>query len=516
MSASSSDTSLLRHRACRAVTSSLPDAPGARPRRPPGSSTAPCPCQSVTSASSAAVRSALSGPAPAAGGPGAQDAGADARGAARPAAARRERVTGVGRRTAGRRQTELVSGGPGVQGVEVVAQQLRGTGQRLGDPALQDVLEQRQHLVPQPHPLEARIVVVRVVPDRQPERGAGRRRGRRAAHAQQRAQVAAVDRARMPAIERGPEPRPSPSSTVSAWSSRVCPSSTSASEGARRWRPGRRSGRCGPRPRARRRCRRRPGGPRPGRGRARPERGDPRGLRGRAVLQAVVDGDQPGRDAGAGRLERGRRGQGQRVGAAGAGDQHAAGRRPASPAQRATARADRGDDGRGARPARSDPAQAWTRAIQRRGSAISALVGSVCGDVQMALKSSTPMRSTTVRTNADPSTYWRVLASMPEQAAQQAVQRVAALAPAAGEAALDGLLARDDVGDDRVHHVLGVALDQRHEGGDPVEHRALLGGGEHGQQAGAVALAAHDLDELADARRTGAGAARPGRCRRCR
>ncbi len=31
----------------------------------------------------------------------------------------------------------------------------------------------------------------------------------------------------MPATERGPEPRPSPSRTVSAWSSRVCPSSTS-------------------------------------------------------------------------------------------------------------------------------------------------------------------------------------------------------------------------------------------------------------------------------------------------
>ena len=32
----------------------------------------------------------------------------------------------------------------------------------------------------------------------------------------------------MPAIERAPEPRPRPSSTVSAWSSSVCPSSTSA------------------------------------------------------------------------------------------------------------------------------------------------------------------------------------------------------------------------------------------------------------------------------------------------
>ena len=38
-----------------------------------------------------------------------------------------------------------------------------------------------------------------------------------------------------------------------------------------------------------------------------------------------------------------------------------------------------------------------------------------------------------------------------------------------------------------VHDVLGVALDQRHERGDAVEDGALLGGGQHRQQPGAVA-----------------------------
>ena len=114
-----------------------------------------------------------------------------------------------------------------VQRVEVVAQQVGGAGQRLGHPALQDVLEQRQHLVPQPHPLEARVGVVRVVPRLEPERGAGGD-GRGPAQAEERAQRTGPSTGRMPAIERGPEPRPSPSSTVSAWSSRVWPSRTPA------------------------------------------------------------------------------------------------------------------------------------------------------------------------------------------------------------------------------------------------------------------------------------------------
>ena len=61
---------------------------------------------------------------------------------------------------------------------------------------------------------------------------------------------------RMPAIERGPEPRPRPSSTVSAWSSRVCPSSTSASQAVGRPRRAPRSGPRAPPPPGHRPCRR--------------------------------------------------------------------------------------------------------------------------------------------------------------------------------------------------------------------------------------------------------------------
>ena len=43
-----------------------------------------------------------------------------------------------------------------------------------------------------------------------------------------------------------------------------------------------------------------------------------------------------------------------------------------------------------------------------------------------------------------------------------------------------------------------MALDQRHERGDPVEDRALLGRRDDRHQPGAVALAADDLDQLAD------------------
>ena len=162
-------------------------------------------------------------------GPGPQHPGPHRAAAARPApptsssSARRRVVRAGGQPRRGRR-------GPGVERVEVVAQQVGGAGQRLGDPALQHVLEQRQHLVPQPDPLERRVGVVRVVPRRAGPAPRTRPRSSRGA-----ARAAAAGSARrpaaMPAIERGPEPRPSPSSTVSAWSSRVCPSSTCAPSG---------------------------------------------------------------------------------------------------------------------------------------------------------------------------------------------------------------------------------------------------------------------------------------------
>ena len=104
---------------------------------------------------------------------------------------------------------------------------------------------------------------------------------------------------RIPASERAPAPRARPSSTVSAWSSRVWPSSTAAAEKWRAISPSTaylasRAAASGPRP---------VGGDRdPGAHRlVDAEVGEllhhPRGLLGRAVLQAVVDGraDDPQR-----------------------------------------------------------------------------------------------------------------------------------------------------------------------------------------------------------------------------
>ncbi len=125
-------------------------------------------------------------------------------------------------------------------------------------------------------------------------------------------------------------------------------------------------------------------------------------------------------------------------------------------------------------------------------------VGSVSRDVQITLKPSTPTLSMTC---ADERRAVDVLAGLrvqTEQAAQQAVERVAAPAAARTETLLDHLLRRDDVRRDRVHHVLGVALDQRHERGDPVDDDALLRRGERGHQAGAVTLPADDLDQFAE------------------
>ena len=91
-------------------------------------------------------------------------------------------------------------------------------------------LQRGQRLVPDPGPGVRRIEVVRVVP-----RLAAAAPRRPAQHgppdrpSSGRQQPAA--RAGIPASDRAPEPRARPSSTVSAWSSRVWPSSTAAAPG---------------------------------------------------------------------------------------------------------------------------------------------------------------------------------------------------------------------------------------------------------------------------------------------
>ena len=156
---------------------------------------------------------------------------------------------------------------------------------------------------------------------------AGSRRPRLARAGARAAAGAAVrSRAGIPASERLPLPRASRSSTVSAWSSRVWPSSSAAAPSRAR----RRTAPRGARSRAAPSCRgagarqdlgrvrgrvRRPGGHRVG---------PLAGARG----PAVVDGQQPGAQPGPRRLEGERRGQRRRVRAAGGGDQHQSGRVP--------------------------------------------------------------------------------------------------------------------------------------------------------------------------------------------
>ena len=122
-------------------STSLPDA--RRTRTPPGRSTGPWPCQSDTSASSAArcTRGEL-----------------DGAGVERPRAqhARAHRPRQRRRAASGRRRPRDVgTAAMASRASRSSLQQRRGAGQRLGHAALQHVLEQRQHLAPQPHALQA-------------------------------------------------------------------------------------------------------------------------------------------------------------------------------------------------------------------------------------------------------------------------------------------------------------------------------------------------------------------------
>ena len=127
----------------------------------------------------------------------------------------------------------------------------------------------------------------------------------------------------MPARARGPEPRASPSSTVSAWSSRVWPSSTATAPVCWASRPSAvyralRAAASGHRPRGGHRHPDRPH-------RIEPEgeqiRLNPGRLGRRAVLQAVVNGHAAATQPQPGRLMGQGGGQGQRIRAARAGGQ---------------------------------------------------------------------------------------------------------------------------------------------------------------------------------------------------
>ena len=65
-----------------------------------------------------------------------------------------------------------------VQRLQVLRHQGGGPAQGVPDPAAEDVLQQRQHLMPEPHPGEGRVTVVRVLPRHQTRRSTGRLGGR--------------------------------------------------------------------------------------------------------------------------------------------------------------------------------------------------------------------------------------------------------------------------------------------------------------------------------------------------
>ena len=284
--------------------------------RRPLSSTGPWPCQAVTSASSAAVRSALSGAAPAGVAQARSTRVRTARGsAASPATS--SSVPGSSSRTAAAQASSAARSS---------AQQLGGAGQGRGHAALQHVLEQGQHLVPQPHAGEApgrRCAGPATPAARGRRRPPGSWPGRRPG-------TAGGSGRRRPACRRssaGPSRGPVPAAR-SRPGRRACGRAGRTRPARPRRRRGRRSGRRGRRPRDRRPCPRRRARPRPGRGPA----------RSRAPPPAAACTSEPGCSpwstvtspaASPGPVgdERGGRGQGERVRPARAGHEDPSRRR---------------------------------------------------------------------------------------------------------------------------------------------------------------------------------------------
>ena len=246
-------------------------------------------------------------------------------------------------------------------------------------------------------------------------------------------------RAGMPASARAPEPRARPSSTCSAWSSRVWPSSTAPAPSRRRGgleggEPGGPGGLLGPaRPAAAGRA-----------GRDDPDDPDPVG--------AQVErgpGDAGGDVARCGGASRGRRTPRETRSRSGPATATAAASRaresapPLTPTTTGAAGvvADRGPHrepdvaDRARRVGAAGPlprrraAQAWTRATHAAGSRSSAALGRVSGPVHTALNPPVPTWSVTARTKRAPSAVLGDLGVQAEQAAHGPVDRAGAAAP---------------------------------------------------------------------------------------
>ena len=269
---------------------SLPDARDAL--APPGRSTGPCPCQRVSSASTARQVDGLAGRArrrraASRGAPGVRSAAGSAagrRGAASAAVGAQARQLGGGQPSRASRSSRS---------------SVRRAGQRGGDPAAEHVLQQRQHLGAQPGPGVRGVGVPRVVPHRQPLRrrrpagsvarrtpSSGRHQARRRRpgvdHAGHRARPRPAAEAEQHGlglvVEGVPERDPAaPSCAAAGRARRTGPSRAAAS---------------GPPSAADRRPQHDATGSRPS---PRSSVGGARGPLGRARLQAVVDGDRAGR-----------------------------------------------------------------------------------------------------------------------------------------------------------------------------------------------------------------------------
>ena len=406
--------------------------------------------------------------------PGRRTAAAAQPAAARPGA-RAPPAPRRGGRRPGRRRARATPR-PAVEVLAVVADEIRLPGEHLDEVAAGVPLELRDHLAPQPHPPVPDVVVHQVLDRREPEPGADLTRLGPPEPEQRPPQVAApgrhARRARCVAL-----PRSRFSSTVSAWSSRVC-----ADE------------------RSRRRRRSAP---------HRFERGVPRVARARFEVAAGGDVDAHGAEVGTearrGRRRRHRRRahrradrdrrtprtrsrpaarsereQRERVGAARAPDDDAA----IDVVERGEPPHERRERRRGSQPVSRRCGCARPGRSRPRASSSSASVGRFSGSRHTTSSVEKPPISTTSLMKRSPTSYCFIFCSRPKSLCICPVMpaRGAALVEHARHALLTGDVAPAELGHDDV----AVALEQRHQRLHPIEDDALLRRREQADEAALV------------------------------
>ena len=211
-----------------------------------------------------------------------------------------------------------------------------------------------------------------------------------------------------------------------------------------------------------------------------------------ALLEAVVDGRADDVPALVAALEDRGRGERERVGAAAAGDDEPRARvevgEPA--AYGVTHRRDGGMQAHD-RPSVSPAGPGRSR---RRGRRSRCGQGRFSGAAHTALNSDMPTLSTTARTKRAPSRYCAIFASSP-RSLRSIRSRVPTPLRRSSKRRRMASTVGITSGADAVHHDVGMALEQRHHRGDPVEDLLLLGRAHQVDQARALAAA---LDRLGD------------------